>query len=138
MESIATAVPRKRTQASLIWFRFRKNKLAMVGLVIFALMVLMAVYISIFGDYEKAITMDMPNKLQAPSAEHLFGTDQYGRDILMRMMFGARISLSVGLLTMVLSLTAGSLIGAVAGYYGGRTDNLLMRIMDVFLAIPST
>ena len=110
----------------------------MLGLIIFLMMIFMAAYVSIFGDYEKAITMDMPNKLQTPSAAHLFGTDQFGRDILMRMMFGARISLSVGLLTMVLSLVVGSLIGAAAGYYGGKVDNLLMRIMDVFLAIPST
>ena len=138
METTGTVTHRKRSQLSMIWFRFRKNKLAMLGLIIFLMMILMAVYVSIFGDYERAITMDMPNKLQTPSAAHPFGTDQFGRDILMRMMFGARISLSVGLLTMVLSLVVGSLIGAAAGYYGGRVDNLLMRIMDVFLAIPST
>lgn len=138
MSTAGKAKRRKRSQLSLIWFRFRKNKLAMLGLIIFLMMIFMAAYVSIFGDYEKAITMDMPNKLQTPSAAHLFGTDQFGRDILMRMMFGARISLSVGLLTMVLSLVVGSLIGAAAGYYGGKVDNLLMRIMDVFLAIPST
>ncbi len=138
MSTAGKAKRRKRSQLSLIWFRFRKNKLAMLGLIIFLIMIFMAAYVSIFGDYEKAITMDMPNKLQTPSAAHLFGTDQFGRDILMRMMFGARISLSVGLLTMVLSLVVGSLIGAAAGYYGGKVDNLLMRIMDVFLAIPST
>lgn len=138
MSTAGKAKRRKRSQLSMIWFRFRKNKLAMLGLIIFLMMIFMAAYVSIFGDYEKAITMDMPNKLQTPSAAHLFGTDQFGRDILMRMMFGARISLSVGLLTMVLSLVVGSLIGAAAGYYGGKVDNLLMRIMDVFLAIPST
>ena len=138
MSTAGKAKRRKRSQLSMIWFRFRKNKLAMLGLIIFLMMIFMAAYVSIFGDYEKAITMDMPNKLQTPSAAHLFGTDQFGRDILMRMMFGARISLSIGLLTMVLSLVVGSLIGAAAGYYGGKVDNLLMRIMDVFLAIPST
>lgn len=138
MSTAGKAKRRKRSQLSMIWFRFRKNKLAMLGLIIFLMMIFMVAYVSIFGDYEKAITMDMPNKLQTPSAAHLFGTDQFGRDILMRMMFGARISLSVGLLTMVLSLVVGSLIGAAAGYYGGKVDNLLMRIMDVFLAIPST
>lgn len=138
MSTAGKAKRRKRSQLSMIWFRFRKNKLAMLGLIIFLMMIFMVAYVSVFGDYEKAITMDMPNKLQTPSAAHLFGTDQFGRDILMRMMFGARISLSVGLLTMVLSLVVGSLIGAAAGYYGGKVDNLLMRIMDVFLAIPST
>lgn len=129
---------KKRSQLQMIWFRFRKNRLAMVGLAVFLVMALLSVYISIFGDYEEAITMDVTNKFLPPSGEHLFGTDQYGRDLFNRMLFGGRISLSVGLLTMVLSLAAGSLIGAAAGYYGGRVDDLLMRIMDVFLAIPST
>ena len=86
METTGTVTHRKRSQLSMIWFRFRKNKLAMLGLIIFLMMILMAVYVSIFGDYERAITMDMPNKLQTPSAAHPFGTDQFGRDILMRMM----------------------------------------------------
>lgn len=128
----------KRTQLSMIWFRFRKNKLAMLGLVIFTVMVLMSIYISIFVDYENAVTMNMPEKLLTPSLDHPFGTDHYGRDLLNRMMFGARISLSVGVATMLLSLVLGSLIGAVAGYYGGKVDDILMRIVDIFLAIPNT
>lgn len=129
---------KKRSQLQMIWFRFRKNKLAMLGLIIFSIMVILSIYISIYGDYEQAITMDVSNKLLPPSRDHLFGTDQYGRDLFNRMLFGGRISLSVGLLTMILSLVVGSLIGAAAGYYGGKVDDLLMRIMDVFLAIPST
>lgn len=78
MSTAGKAKRRKRSQLSMIWFRFRKNKLAMLGLIIFLMMIFIAAYVSIFGDYEKAITMDMPNKLQTPSAAHLFGTDQFG------------------------------------------------------------
>ncbi|MGI6720710.1 MAG: ABC transporter permease [Anaerovoracaceae bacterium] len=136
--SASKQIEENKSWVSMIWSRFKKNKLAMLGLCIFLAMVIMAIIVSLFGDYEAAIEMDIPNKLLKPSREHLFGTDQFGRDILLRMMFGARISLSIGILTMVVSLIVGSLIGAVAGYYGNRIDNVLMRIMDVFLAIPST
>lgn len=136
--SASKQIEENKSWVSMIWSRFKKNKLAMLGLCIFLVMVIMAIIVSLFGDYEAAIEMDIPNKLLNPSREHLFGTDQFGRDILLRMMFGARISLSIGILTMAVSLIVGSLIGAVAGYYGNRIDNVLMRIMDVFLAIPST
>lgn len=129
---------KKRSQISIIWFRFKKNKLAILGLVILSAMVLMSIYIAIFGDYETAITMNMSKKFLTPSIEHPFGTDHYGRDLLSRIMFGAGISLFVGIATMLISLVLGSLIGAVAGYYGGKVDDVLMRIVDIFLAIPST
>lgn len=89
----------KHTQFQLIWKRFKKNKLAMFGLCVFLVLVLLAIYISIFGDYEEAITMHMDEKLLTPSAEHLLGTDHYGRDLLTRMLFGARISISISLST---------------------------------------
>lgn len=127
-----------RNWVKIVWFSFKKNKLAMLGLVIFLVMATLAVLVTLLGDYEAAIEMDVSNKLLEPSIEHIFGTDQYGRDILLRMLFGARVSLSIGVLTVLTSLMVGSVIGAVAGYYGGKTDNILMRIMDVFLAIPST
>lgn len=129
---------RKRSQLAEIWRRYRKNKLAMLGLIVFLAMAALAILVSIFGNYESAIEQTMQMRYLPPSLEHLFGTDQYGRDIFMRMLFGARISLFVGLIAVAISLSAGALIGAVAGYYGGRVDDILMRIMDIFLAIPST
>lgn len=129
---------RKRSQLAEIWRRYRKNKLAMLGLIVFLAMAALAILVSIFGNYESAIEQTMQMRYLPPSLEHLFGTDQYGRDIFMRMLFGARISLFVGLIAVAISLSAGALIGAVAGYYGGRVDDIFMRIMDIFLAIPST
>lgn len=129
---------RKRSQLAEIWRRYRKNKLAMLGLIVFLAMAALAILVSIFGNFESAIEQTMQMRYLPPSLEHLFGTDQYGRDIFMRMLFGARISLFVGLIAVAISLSAGALIGAVAGYYGGRVDDIFMRIMDIFLAIPST
>lgn len=129
---------KKRSQLKSIIFRYKKNKLAMYGLVIFVVMILIAIFADVFADYElDAITQNMKERLQTPSGEHLLGTDTYGRDIFARIIFGARISLFVGVVTISMSLVGGAVIGATAGYYGGRIDNVLMRIMDVFLAIPS-
>jgi len=137
----AKAKPRvaikKKSQILSIWNRFKKNKLALFGIAVFAAMLFIAVFADFIVDYEKdAVTQNMAMRFKSPSAEHLFGTDGFGRDLFARIIFGARISLFVGVVTISLSLIAGSVIGASAGYYGGRIDNILMRIMDVFLAIP--
>ena len=128
---------KKKSQIMSIWHRFKKNKLALFGLVIFAFMLFIAVFANFIVDYERdAITQHMAKRFQSPSAEHIFGTDGFGRDMFARIIFGARISLFVGVVTIALALVVGAFIGASAGYYGGRIDELLMRIMDVFLAIP--
>jgi len=130
---------KKRSQLKAIWFRFRKNKLAMVGLVVFSLMILAAICAPLLASYDQdALMQDLNNRLQSPNRQHIFGTDQYGRDLFARIIFGARISLFVGMVTVLFSGVFGSIIGAVAGFYGGKIDNLLMRLMDVFLAIPQT
>ncbi len=127
----------KKSQMKSIWLRFKKNKLAMVGLIIMVLLIVLAICAPLLADYEEdAIKQNMKERLQYPSKEHIFGTDQYGRDIFARIIFGARVSLSVGLLTVLVSLTIGAIIGSIAGYFGGKVDNILMRITDVFLAIP--
>lgn len=129
---------KKRSQLFTIWFRFKKNKLAIFGLILFCVMTLTAVFSSVIVDYENdVITQDMKNRLVSPNAEHIFGTDQYGRDLFARVIWGTRISLYVGLLVIVIALSLGASIGATAGYFGGKIDNVLMRIMDIFLAIPA-
>jgi peptide/nickel transport system permease protein len=129
---------KKRGQFQMTWRRYKKSKLAMLGLVTVAALLCSALAIPLFTNYDMAIEQDFSSRYQSLSAKHIFGTDQFGRDIFIRMIFGARISLLVGIATVSASLLAGSCIGAVAGYYGGRVDETLMRIMDVFLAIPNT
>ncbi len=144
VQSIATpATPRKkikkRSQLKSIAFQYKKNKLAVFGLVLFLMLLAVALGSGLFFDYENdVIEQRMKERLQPPSASHWFGTDQYGRDMFARVVWGTRISLFVGLFTVAIALTFGSLIGALSGYYGGRMDNVLMRIMDVFLAMPGT
>lgn len=135
----STREVKKRSQLKAIWFQYRKNRLAMFGLVLFTVLVLAALSSGFFLDYDtQVIEQHMGERLQPPSAEHWFGTDQYGRDMLARVVWGTRISLFVGLFTVAIAASVGGVIGALAGYYGGRTDNILMRVMDIFLAMPGT
>jgi len=130
---------KKKSQWKTIWIRFKKNKLALAGLIVFAVMAITVLSADLWLDYETgAITMDISNAYQGPSAQHIFGTDQYGRDYFTRVIYGGRISMFVGIATVAVSLTFGGLIGATAAYYGGKVDNFLMRCMDVLMAIPST
>lgn len=128
---------KKRSQLKAIWFRFSKNKLAMFGLILFAITIIFTVGAPLFISYDAAIEQNISKKLISPGKEYIFGTDMYGRDMFARVIYGGRISLLVGLSTVIISLFFGSLIGSLAAYYGGRIDNILMRIMDIFLAIPS-
>lgn len=130
---------RKRSQLKAVWFQYKKNRLAMFGLVLFLALVLVAVSSGLLVDYDtQVIEQHMKERLKPPSAEHWFGTDQYGRDMFARVVWGTRISLFVGVFTVSIAVTIGSLFGALSGYYGGTVDNVLMRIMDVFLAMPGT
>ena len=138
MAEIQRKKVKKRSQLKALWFQYKKNKLAMFGLILMSLMILTAVCAGFFLDYDtQVIGQSIRSRLQWPSAAHWFGTDQYGRDLFARVIWGSRISLFVGFFTVGIAMTVGSLIGAFAGYYGGRVDNILMRIMDVFLAIPN-
>ena len=128
---------KKRSQLSIIWNRLRKNKLAMLGLAILVVMVALAVCADWIADYDTNVTgMNMAERLQTPSAKHWFGTDSYGRDVFARIIHGSRLSLSLSIFAMLAAVAIGSIIGAIAGYYGGRVDDVLMRLMDILLAIP--
>ncbi len=128
---------KKRSQLSIIWNRLRKNKLAMLGLAILVVMVALAVCADWIADYDTNVTgMNMAERLKTPSAKHWFGTDSYGRDVFARIIHGSRLSLSLSIFAMLAAVAIGSIIGAIAGYYGGRVDDVLMRLMDILLAIP--
>jgi len=126
---------KKESFLYITWHRLCKNRLAMVGLVIIVLMALIAIfapYIMPYG-YDE---MDLVNAMKGPTKEHWFGTDDFGRDILSRIMYGGRYSLRIGILAVGFAAVVGVAIGAIAGYYGGAYDMTIMRILDVFQAVP--
>src|SRR3982751_409667 len=107
-----------------------------VGLLILVIFLLLIVAAPLVATHAP-LAQDMPNRLSAPSAEHLFGTDELGRDIFSRTIYGAQISLPMALIVVAVSLVGGSLLGAVAGFFGGALDDLIMRVADVTLAFPA-
>lgn len=116
------------------WSRFRQNRLSLVGLVIVAVVVLTGLFaplIAPFGPFELGGA-----RLAVPQASHLFGTDHLGRDVFSGVMYGTRTSLQVGFLSVVLSVVLGITIGSISGYYGGRIDDVLMRLTEVFQVMP--
>ena len=131
------AAVKRNSPAREIWRRFKKNKAAMLGLGIFSVMVQLAVFTDAICVYDtQVIAQDVANRLKAPSPDHWFGTDAYGRDIFARVVHGARISIIIGLAATVGSVCISGILGSIAGYYGGRIDNAIMRVLDTFLAIP--
>lgn len=117
------------------WERFKKNKLSMGGAIIFGLIVLAVILVPIISPYSLN-ELNLPNKLQPPSSAHWLGTDEQGRDILMRVFYGGRISVKIGLLTAGVTVILGALVGGVAGYYGGWVDNILMRFAEIVYSLP--
>lgn len=117
-----------------IWRMFRLNPLALIGLVIVILLGLVAVLGPLIAPYDPA-AQDVRNSLKPPSSEHWFGTDQWGRDILSRVIVGSRVSLSVGVVAVAILISIGTIIGALAGYYS-LLDGPLMRFVDIMLSIP--
>ena len=118
------------------WSRFRKNKLALAGLLFIALMILLAVFVPILSPYAYD-EMDLTHINALPSAAHWLGADKFGRDILVRIMYGARISLTVGIAAALLNLVIGVTYGAIAGYIGGTADLIMMRLVDIIYAVPT-
>ncbi|HHX03208.1 MAG TPA: ABC transporter permease [Tissierellia bacterium] len=126
-----------RGQFREIWRRLRKNRAAMIGLSIIIVVVLLAVFADVIGDYhEVALKVNTSNKLQPPSLSHPFGTDIFGRDVLARIAHGARLSLSIALITTLASFTIACFFGAAVAYWGGWFDIIVMRICDLFMCIP--
>jgi peptide/nickel transport system permease protein len=127
---------KKNSQAKEVWRRFKKSKTAMIGLFMLIIILGVAIFADVIVPYENAITQNGKDNLQGPSAKHFFGTDQLGRDMFARVVHGSRYSLLIGISTSVIALIIGGLLGAVAGYYGGAVDNIIMRVMDVFMSVP--
>ncbi|MGN0800028.1 MAG: ABC transporter permease [Christensenellales bacterium] len=115
---------------------FKHNRMAMIGLVVIILMVLTAIFAPLVSPYDPYV-QDLRNKLAKPSAEHLLGTDSFGRDLLTRIFYGARNSLVIGLIPSMISIVIGTVMGLLAGYMGKVVDSIIMRIADIVLSFPT-
>lgn len=126
---------KKTNQMKEIWRRFRKSKTAMLGLCLLIFVLSIAIFADVITPYENAISQSA-DRLDSPSAAHIFGTDELGRDLFARIVHGSRYSLLIGVSTSVLALVIGGLLGAIAAYYGGCVDNIIMRLTDVVMTVP--
>jgi peptide/nickel transport system permease protein len=141
VQTLATLVPDAsarpaRTPMQLAWLRLRRAKLALAGLAVFIAMVLVAIFADVLAPYGRN-EIDLFNITAPPSRDHWLGTDGLGRDELSRLIYGGRLSLWIGISAAVLTVAIGTVIGAIAGYYGGKADGALMRFVDLMLAFPS-
>lgn len=137
---VNTSVKNKKEKVSSPWVdawrSFRKNKLAMLGLMLILFFILLAIFAPVLTHFDYK-AQNLTNRLQPPSSEHWFGTDDLGRDLFTRVIYGARISLWVGFFSVVGSIIVGTFLGILAGYYGKWVDTLISRLFDIMLAFPS-
>jgi len=118
-------------------YSVRKSPMAMIGICIIATVVIIAIFAPYIAPHpDQVYDVNIKNRLRPPSGEHPFGTDDHGRDILSRTIFGSRISLQVAIIVVLLASLIGTVLGLISGYYGGRVGNVLMRITDAFLSFP--
>jgi len=130
-----TKTKKKRTPLGETWHRFKKNRFAVAGLVVVGLVILVAIFAPFIAPYPYD-KQDLMNSYAGPSAEHLLGTDKFGRDTLSRLIWGSRNSLVMGLGCVALGSIIGVTIGSIAGYFGRATDNIIMRLMDILSCVP--
>lgn len=119
-----------------VWRRLKHNKAAMFGLAVILILVFGAIFADFIAPYGYD-DQDLKARFQTPNAQHWLGTDNFGRDIFSRILYGAQVSLKVGLLAVGIAMVSGGALGAIAGFYGGKLDNVIMRFVDILLAIPS-
>jgi peptide/nickel transport system permease protein len=127
--------PVRQDNTRRFWRAFRRNRIALIGLALILVVAFAALFAHVIAPYDP-VAIDVINARKPPSSLHLLGTDELGRDIFSRLVYGARISLVIGLVGESVALIIGSVVGALAGWYGGWVDDVLMRITDVFFAIP--
>ena len=130
---------RQRSMLAETWKRLKKNKGAMIGLAIVVILFTLALLAGVIYDYDTDVIGQNYNELlQGPSAKHPFGTDEMGRDLLARIIYGSRASLFISFAAVALAAVIGCFFGAISGYFGGKVDSLIMRLTDILLAIPET
>ena len=129
-------VYKRPSQAKEIWRRFKKSNGAVIGLILLILIALVLIVGPFLIPYELATDNNYSAMLAKPSAEHLFGCDGFGRDILARVVYGGRTSIAIAVLATISSCVFGSMLGAVAGFFGGKVDAFIMRALDIFMSVP--
>ena len=129
-------IEKPESQLKVMWDTLKKNKAALAGLVVIILLIFLAIFGDLLAPYDPEYS-DMAHTFVKPCAEYWFGTDQLGRDIFSRVLSGTKVSLLVGLSAVAFSLVIGTILGSVAGYFGGKVDGFIMRCMDIMLSIPS-
>ena len=130
-----TDLEKKHSQLGDIMKRLFRNKLAVFGMILVILLVFSAVFAPLIAPYDYA-AQDYDNVFAYPSKDHLLGTDEYGRDLLSRIIFGGRISLLVAVMAIISSLIVGGMLGVAAGYFSGKSDSIIMRLVDILQAVP--
>lgn len=136
LERVASS-HRSRSKGAEIWHRMKKNKGAMAGLIILVILALVALTVDLWLPEELVVGQNLTEKLQQPSLKHFFGTDELGRDLFWRTVYGTKYSLAIGFVAVIISAVVGVPLGAVAGYYGKKIETVIMRVADIFSAIPS-
>lgn len=126
---------KRRSMAADVWRRLRRNKLAVVGMIILILLVLSAVFAPLIAP-QGPDDQDINRAFISPNLKYIFGTDNLGRDLFSRVLYGGRISLEIGIVATAISCVIGVILGSVAGFFGNTTDNIVMRILDMFMSIP--
>lgn len=132
----SVTVFKKQSQAKEIWRRFKKSKGAVIGLFMLAVILLVLIFADFIVPYDMVSKQTLAQKLAPPSAAHWFGMDSYGRDVFARVVHGGRTSLSIAIIATITSCLFGSALGAIAGYFGGKVDSLIMRTLDIFMSVP--
>jgi peptide/nickel transport system permease protein len=135
VESLERIATRRHSQTRDIIRRLFRSKLAVIGTIIVAVILIMTIFAPLFTPYNYE-TIDLANRFQMPNLKHIFGTDNYGRDLYTRLLYGGRISLLVAVISVAISLVTGSILGAIVGYFQGWVDTIIMRILDIVMAIP--
>lgn len=128
---------KETSQMEMVWLRFKRNKLALFGLGVLFILVFTAVFAPLLAPYDPISDYDVQKDREGPSREHLLGTDQNGRDILSRLIYGARYALLIGLVIVAVSGGIGISLGLLAGSIGGWVDEVIMRVVDAFMAFPT-
>lgn len=136
LDAEALLTPEKESQFSIVWRRFRRHKLAVAGLLVITLFLLMAIFANVVAPFDPISYQDPYFKNAPPNPQHILGTDEIGRDVFSRLLYAARVSLTVSFVVTLLSELIGAVLGGVSGYFGGRVDNAIQRVVDFLLTIP--